>query len=96
MARYRIACPKVGDEDIPCEATVTVTLASERVESGLWIEDYDPECAHEWDDLTPGEQDEATDFAIEVATEHAIEMQESRYESRYDTREERDLAKGDF
>lgn len=100
---YRIACPKpqgrpwgpdgaYDADDQPCEATVHVTLDGEKGTGDLWIDDYDPECAHEWEDLTPAQQDAATRAAIEQATERY----QDELESRFDTLEERDLYRADM
>ena len=79
---YRLSCPVLvwrpwgpdhayDADDQPCEALVHVTLDGER--GTAWIHDYDPECGHEFDDLTPAQQEEQTKRAIEESRDRELE-----------------------
>jgi hypothetical protein len=77
-------------DDQPCEATVHVTLDGEKGTGQVWIHDYEPECSHEWDTLTPAQQDLATRAAVEESVDAAMDLADAAY----DTLEERDEARG--
>jgi hypothetical protein len=81
---YRIQCPALvgrpwgpdnayDADDQPCETMVHVTLDGDRGTADVWIEEYEPECSHEYDELAPGEQEEALRRAIEVSLETAMD-----------------------
>ena len=81
---YRLACPVLisrpwgpdrewDADDQPCEALVHVTLDGERGTDNLWIEDYDSECGHEFEDLTVAQQEQMTKRAIEESRDQAMD-----------------------
>ena len=97
---YTIRCPKLvgrpwgpdgayDADDQACEASVWVSLDGEA--GAAWIEEYVPDCTHEWDELTPSQQDQATRDAVQESIDKAMDQAEATY----DTHEERDLARGD-
>ena len=87
---YTIACPKMGEDDTPCEGSVWVTLDGEKGAGDVWIHEYEPqECAHEWGDLNPGEQDQATRDAVQESIDKAMD----HADAAYDTLRERDEAR---
>ena len=83
---YRLTCPVLNDEREICGSWVVVTLAGDRRDGSVWIEDYFPECEHDLDDLSPAEQEQMLQRAIEESAWKA----EDQMESRFDTREDRD------
>ena len=95
---YRLACPVVtgnGEhvgEDQPCEATVLVSLEGDWRTGEVWIADYEPECDHEYEDLTTGQQERMLEAAIEDSRWKA----EEQMQARFDTREERDFFERDM
>lgn len=87
---YTIACPalvtrpasyrgaEIDADDQPCEASVWVTLDGERGTGDAWIAEYVPDCGHEYEDLTPGQQERATKDAIDASIEQVLDNLHAR------------------